>query len=377
VTTIETVRLGRRVLTWLEGEVGYAASVMAPGTAFVVERHHLVSLRQERVDGNWCEADLLRSLEWLASQGITKTGDRTVLDLPEMGVSGVFQVMAIGPCPEIDEGPGRVVTARFRHGWGRVYNVWVEGESVPLGATDRHPFWSTDRLDWVSVSELRVGEWVQVAGQTARVLKIEECGYRVGEQGILVHNQSEVCNPAAGEIAYDPVKTVTFTDASGNSVSGEVGTGVIAYMTPSSVRPPGDRVDLDEPSWWSKLQAVAGGPIQLGHIFASTLGGTGKKSWNNLTPLYQKANTPAMRTCEGFLKRLVTECHYCVTVHVQVEGYGQNMSVPAAARPAMPTRVVIDWTNDCGTQKGTFVIDNTTTAAAQDPCRVANLPCRP
>lgn len=147
-------------------------------------------------------------------------------------------------------------------------------------------------------------------------------------------------------------------------------------MTPASVRPPGVRVDLDEPPWWSKLQAVAGGPIQLGHIFASTLGGTGKKSWDNLTPLYARANYVDMKTCEGFLKGLVTECKYCVTVHIKVEGYGQNTSVPASARPAMPTRVVIDWVNDCGSKKGTFVINNLSTATSQDPCKVGNLPCR-
>jgi len=86
-----------------------------------------------------------------------------------------------------------------------VYNMWVEGESLPLGVTGQHPVWSPHRKRWISIGEWVVGEPVQIAGGTANVWKIEQdrgepvfnlevdtdhC-YRVGEQGILVHNASE------------------------------------------------------------------------------------------------------------------------------------------------------------------------------------------
>jgi hypothetical protein len=69
-----------------------------------------------------------------------------------------------------------------------------------------HPVWSTDRGDWVAVEELRAGERLQAKdGSTPRVLSLalrpetepvfnievegDHC-YRVGQQGLLVHNQS-------------------------------------------------------------------------------------------------------------------------------------------------------------------------------------------
>ncbi|QJW92531.1 hypothetical protein [Frigoriglobus tundricola] len=103
---IEAVRLGQNVPTWRPGEWGYAASGAAPGTAFAPDTHRAVWLRQERADGTWTEAGLLRSRDWMRAQGGSRVGDRTVLELPEMGVSGVFQVVAVDPCPEIEAGPG-------------------------------------------------------------------------------------------------------------------------------------------------------------------------------------------------------------------------------------------------------------------------------
>ncbi len=389
---IEGLSLGQLVRA--DGPVAERARTAtgyAPGQEW---RFREVVLYLDKEDVQWLRARLLLDVGWLREQGV-EIGGSLWLELEEVGEEGWMRVLEINPCPPLPMPlPGyRLVTGWFAHSSGVVCDLRVQGESKPIRATPTHPIWSVDEGAWVQVQELRQGErllasdgstpvveMITLREQGEPVYNIEVEGdhcYRVGQQGLLVHNASapQVCNPAAGSVVYDPVKTVTFMDAGGNAVSGDVGTGVIAYLTPANVGLP--RVDLDEPNWWSKLQAVAGGPIQLGHILASSLGGKGKKSWDNLTPLYQRANTPAMRTCEGYLKRLVTECKYCVTVHVQVQGYGQNMSVPAAARPAMPTRVVIDWVTDCGTQQGTFTIDNVTTAAVQDPCRVANLPCRP
>ncbi len=101
-------------------------------------------------------------------------------------------------------GYGRV-TGRFRFSRGRTVNLFVEGESQPIGVTAAHPVWSADRNEWVEVWDLNEGERVLVEGGTRRVEKVERRGeevvynievegdhcYRVGEQGVLVHNMSQ------------------------------------------------------------------------------------------------------------------------------------------------------------------------------------------
>jgi hypothetical protein len=182
---------------------------------------------------------------------------------------------------------------------------------------------------------------------------------------ILVHNASTP--------SYGPTKTITFTNAKNQSVTAIVGTS--ASITLDSTNVGGNRSDLTEPSWWSDLKGVAGSPIQLGHILGSQIGGK-EKGAANLTPLYAAANTPAMRTCEGFLRALIDSCKYCsVEVTITVNNYGGNTHAPAKAKPVMPTSVTITWMVDSKI-KGTFTIDNDPDAETQDPCRVANLPCR-
>ena len=175
-----------------------------------------------------------------------------MLALPEMGVSGAFQVLAVDPCPEIESGPGRIVTGVYRHGRGRVYNVWVAGESEPLGATAGHPFWSADRRAWVSVGELRAGERVVVTGGTVAVRRMVEAGdepvynlevdidhcYRVEEQGILVHNASASQDAATGEAALKAISccpTETLVGVSRSTLfKSPAGLGVVYILRRSS-----------------------------------------------------------------------------------------------------------------------------------------------
>ena len=119
-----------------------------------------------------------------------------------------FQLMAVEPCPPVEAGPGRVVTAEFQFSQGEVFHLWVAGEPGPIKVTERHPFWSVDREDWVPAEELRLGERLQAVGGTAVVLGFEYAGvepvynvevdgehcYRVGVLGLLVHNASSVCD---------------------------------------------------------------------------------------------------------------------------------------------------------------------------------------
>ena len=91
------------------------------------------------------------------------------LDLGDMGVVGDADVLAIEPCPEIESGPGRVVTGTFRHEGGQAYDLELEGEPGPLGVTGTHPFWSVDRQDGIPAEELCEGETLQTLTGPARV----------------------------------------------------------------------------------------------------------------------------------------------------------------------------------------------------------------
>ena len=133
-----------------------------------------------------------------------RAGDRVELHLPEMGVRDWFQVVAIEPCPEIESGEGRVVTGVFSYSRGMTYRMRIAGECEPLRVTEGHPFWDVDLGDWFPAGEGLVGRKVLIEGGETVVLGWEESGkesvynievdgdhcYRVGEQGVLVHNAS-------------------------------------------------------------------------------------------------------------------------------------------------------------------------------------------
>jgi hypothetical protein len=124
------------------------------------------------------------------------------VDLPEMGLVGEARVLAVGPCPAVAAGAGRVVTAAFRHRRGEVLGLWV-GSDV-LRVTAGHPVWCADRSAWVPAGELVAGERVLTAAGTQAVFGTEAAArrpvynlevdadhcYRAGEQEILVHNAS-------------------------------------------------------------------------------------------------------------------------------------------------------------------------------------------
>ncbi len=346
-------------------------------------RYQQIRLRLEHNPRYIVDVELLRDCAWLEDNH-AHVGGTVWLNMPEMGVEGLAEVLAIEPCPPVEEGEGRLVTGTFRHTSGEVYDLKLESESKPVGVTGTHPFWSVDRKDWVSAADLEIGETLKtMAGTTVvesrtkreeleAVYNIEVEGehcYRVGESGVLVHNAS--INPS-----YGSQRTITFTNQRGQSVSAEVGTSAEIILTAENIG--GPRHNLSEPSWWDDLEDVAGSSIQKGHILASSLGGT-ESGAKNLTPLYVRPNTPAMNTCEGFMRRLITTCNYCsVQLTITVNGYGGNQHAPASAKPVMPTSVTMTWQVLDGQDGpiGTFVIQNDPQINTQDPCRAGNLPCR-
>jgi hypothetical protein len=184
-----------------------------------------VGLMLEHDDGNGVDVVLLCGEKWLAEHGV-RLGARVFLDMPEMGACGEAEVRSLELFAErIWAEPGRV-TGTFRHRWGTVYELRVEGEGKPIVVTGGHPYWSPDRQAWVPVKGLRFGERLLARdGGTPRVESLalraepepvynievegDHC-YRVGEQGLLVHNMSvkkddepEPCPPDLNHLFKD------------------------------------------------------------------------------------------------------------------------------------------------------------------------------
>lgn len=200
---IESIRVGEYVLTF-EDEEQLPSRPREPAIRFRVE------LRHDRDGGGWVDVVLLRTEEWLTANGVA-VGGAVELDLEEMSVCGPASVLAVEPVLVSLHGEGRMVTGTFHHTDGDIGDLRVWGEPEPIGVTCGHLFWSVDRGDWVRVGELQPGETVEVWGglqmvesytpnvRVGPVYNIEVEGdhcYRVGEQGILVHNES--ANQGAG-----------------------------------------------------------------------------------------------------------------------------------------------------------------------------------
>ncbi len=196
--------LGEKVQTFQPGEPGYGQSGKLSEIEANPWAYRAVWFMLEE-DGRWVKFGMLKSVLWMAVSGVHKVGDRVRFDLEEMGVVGEAQVMSIGPCPAIEPGPGALVVSVFEHSEGEIWELTVEGESQPIESTENHPFWSGDRITWVPLRELRVGERLSGVNGFVPVLKVKKTDrretvynievegdhcYRIGEQGVLVHNAS-------------------------------------------------------------------------------------------------------------------------------------------------------------------------------------------
>ncbi|MBI3862419.1 MAG: hypothetical protein HY290_11040 [Planctomycetia bacterium] len=164
-------------------------------------RHVKLHMVKENGLSLWVE--LLRPQHWFNALDV-HVGGTVDLDLPEMGAQGPAEVLPIGPCPEILDGDGPVVTGKFTHETDgkNVVSLRLEGESEPTGVTTNHPYWSEDRKDFIAAGDLRPGETVNTLTGPRRVasitplaytgllnnLETTEHVYRVASFGTMVHN---------------------------------------------------------------------------------------------------------------------------------------------------------------------------------------------
>ncbi|MEQ1831090.1 MAG: Hint domain-containing protein [Pirellula sp.] len=129
------------------------------------------------------------------------------MNFEELRLHAFATVMSIDDCPPIASGVGSVVIGRFVtrevHSIVRMKVRSSEGVDEVLEGTEIHLVWSNDRLTWVPLSELSVGESLVGRDGLAVVVSIEidrccipvynievhgEHVYEVGLLAILVHN---------------------------------------------------------------------------------------------------------------------------------------------------------------------------------------------
>jgi hypothetical protein len=168
-----------------------------------------LSITVERSDGGIVDAELIRPRAWIRSVGI-QAGKLLPINIEELQVKGSATVTSIDDCPEIANGEGSVVTARFItrevHVVASVDIQGPDGSIETITGTPIHPIWSVARQEWIPLGELFEGETLQAANGIATVLSLAlvnrslpvynvevhgEHVYEVGYLGILVHN---ACN---------------------------------------------------------------------------------------------------------------------------------------------------------------------------------------
>jgi hypothetical protein len=198
---IETIRLGERVLG--RNPQGAAAEAEPDSATW-----RQVELELHKPSGRLLYAGLLRGPAWLAAHK-PEVGGTVWLDMPEMGAVGWAKVTAVKPCPQIEGGPGQVVTGTFKHEPDdSILDLRVEGLAEPIGVTDTHPFWSEDRQAFVAVRNLSDGERIRTEAlgvvavtsishrpREAWVYNLEVNGqhvYEVSLVGVLVHNANSM-----------------------------------------------------------------------------------------------------------------------------------------------------------------------------------------
>jgi hypothetical protein len=206
---VETIKLRSEVTGFtLRDGLGWPGRLPS---AVVPEHDREYRLLLEESPGDVVEAELIRSDGWLESLESRGKG-QVYLDLGEVGVRGWAWVLGVHPCPAYQgSGQGCLVTGKFKHSRGRVLELRIAGESRALGITPAHLVWSVDRAAWVMAGELLLGErLLAVDGSTPVVQVLSLCAepetvynievegehcYRVGEQGLLVHNASCPSSP--------------------------------------------------------------------------------------------------------------------------------------------------------------------------------------
>ena len=204
---IEEIQVGDRVLA--ESPTGEEDTEF--GSEIIPADWRKLTLRAPKRDWTVAEVVLLRPLTWLNEQH-GEVGGTVFISVPECGIDGNAQVLAIDACPAIPSGSGRVVTGTFLHQARSTITLTIAGQSEPIECTGNHPFWSEDCQAFVRADSLQPNETLRTANgfttveswtpdlNPTPVYNIEVHGahvYHVGTHGVVVHNGTglSIANP--------------------------------------------------------------------------------------------------------------------------------------------------------------------------------------
>jgi hypothetical protein len=197
---IESLQLGQRTLTQSTADGGCQASY----TSVDPSTWKRVRLRMFSPKGfDTIDIDLLRPPTWVYRNQVV-AGANVYLSAQELGLEARAHVLAVEACPQIDDGPGGVVTATVTHLNAEVMEIKLAGLDNLLEPTAPHHFYSEDRGVWTAADSLQPGEllrtmdsapavveWVRRKPGVHRVYNIEiehEHQYFVSTLAVLVHN---------------------------------------------------------------------------------------------------------------------------------------------------------------------------------------------
>ncbi len=188
-TPIECIDVGDRVLTFdtapganLDEEAQRTEIESQEPRSIVPDYWRLLTLAIPAKDGSGdlIEVRTLRPIEWCRLVN-ADVGHWVPFEIPELGVFRDALVQRIESCPAIADGSGRVVLSTLTHLNGEVLRIQLVGAPGPLEATGSHPFWSQDRMAWVSARDMQIGERLRTRTGSVEVLSIERMAgvYRV------------------------------------------------------------------------------------------------------------------------------------------------------------------------------------------------------
>ncbi len=186
---IEQIRVGQRVVTYNSAQNAHTTEV-DPKTWKKLSLHAVDIWEDGTRDEHFIET--LQPLNWILANQIEVGGPSPIpFDLQEMGGNEGLQatVTKIDDCPSITAGCGRVVISTITHLNNHCCEVVLTDgtRSETITTTERHPFWSSSRQDWVKAIELREAERVHGLGD--RALQVERVTRITGNAPCIQHDR--------------------------------------------------------------------------------------------------------------------------------------------------------------------------------------------
>ncbi len=184
VLPIEQIPVGKRNGTRNPIRADFDFSLPEPNQ----ETWSLIRLEANRSDGGVVDIELLRPNDLIRKMAIVVSGS-IPYEVEELEINSWAKVISIEPSPQIADGVGSVITARFQtRRVDEVTTVTLEDGSKLTGTTV-HPIWSVNANAWVGLSELGEGDLVQGRNGNHRVTNIESQAWCRPVYNIEVHGE--------------------------------------------------------------------------------------------------------------------------------------------------------------------------------------------